>query len=173
MELIPHELCDTQCDVCLYIDIMYVNGMPFLTTISEKIKYHTATWVADCNAPTIASLVESVLKLYQRAGFQVMEVCANQEFKPVLHILQDSGWSFRPIPYESPNQSFDPHSNLFFETVRFQIPSKLRLGTLNRDFVAWLCPGMYQVKGIQSFNMKFLRGRIHSFFNKIPPHSCD
>ena len=26
---IPHELCDTQCDVCLYIDIMYINGMPF------------------------------------------------------------------------------------------------------------------------------------------------
>ena len=26
----PHELCDAQCNVCLYIDIMYVTGMPFL-----------------------------------------------------------------------------------------------------------------------------------------------
>ena len=51
-------------------------------------------WVADYTAPTITSLVESVLKLYQWAGFQVMEVCANYKFKPVLHILQDSGWSF-------------------------------------------------------------------------------
>ena len=25
---IPHELCDTQHDVCLYIDIMCVNSMP-------------------------------------------------------------------------------------------------------------------------------------------------
>ena len=33
-------------------------------------------WVVDHNAPTITSLVESVLKLYQWAGFQVTEVCA-------------------------------------------------------------------------------------------------
>ena len=51
-------------------------------------------WVADCTAPTIASLVESVLKLYKLACFQVTEVCADCEFKPVLHILQDGGWSF-------------------------------------------------------------------------------
>ena len=63
MVLIPHELGDTQCDVCLYIDIMYVNGMPFLATISKIIKYHTAMWVADSMAPIIANLVESVLKL--------------------------------------------------------------------------------------------------------------
>ena len=94
MVLIPHELCDTQHDVYLYIDIMYVNGMPFLTMISKNIKYHTAMWVADHMAPTIANLVESVLKLYHWAGFQVTEVCADCEFKPVLHILQDGGWSF-------------------------------------------------------------------------------
>ena len=94
MVSIPHELHDTQCNVCLYIDIMYVNGMPFLTTISKNIKYHTVMWVADCTAPTITSLVESILKLYQWASFQVTEVCADCEFKPVLHILQDGGWSF-------------------------------------------------------------------------------
>ena len=94
MVSIPHKLCDTQHDVCLYIDIMYVNGMPFLTTISKNIRYHTAMWVADHTAPTIASLVESILKLYQQASFQVMEVCAKHEFKPVLQVLQDGGWSF-------------------------------------------------------------------------------
>ena len=91
---IPHELHDAQHDICLYTDIMYINGMPFLTTISKNIKYHTAMWVADYNAPTIASLVDSVLKLYQRAGFQVTEVCTDCEFKPVLQVLQDDGWSF-------------------------------------------------------------------------------
>ena len=94
MVSIPHELHDTQHDVCLYIDKMYVNGMPFFTTISKNIKYCTAMWVADHTAPTIASLVESVLKLYQQASFQVIEVCANHKFKPVLQVLQDGGWSF-------------------------------------------------------------------------------
>ena len=59
---IPHKLHDAQGNVCLYIGIMYTNGMPFLTTISKNIKYRTAMWVADHNAPTIASLVESILK---------------------------------------------------------------------------------------------------------------
>ena len=86
MVSIPHNLCDTQCDVCLCIDIMYVNGMPFLTTISKNIKYCTAMWVADCMAPTISNLVESVLKLYHKASFQVTEVCPDHP--------QDSGWSF-------------------------------------------------------------------------------
>ena len=80
--------------VCLYIDIMYINGMPFLTTIPKNIKYQKAMWVADHTAPTITSLVESVLKQYQQASFQVMEVCADCKFKPVLQVLQDSGWSF-------------------------------------------------------------------------------
>ena len=61
MVSIPHELCDTQRDVGLYIDKMYVNGMPFLTTIFKNIKYSTAIWVADHTVPTITSLVESIL----------------------------------------------------------------------------------------------------------------
>ena len=73
---------------------MYIYRMPFLTTISKNIKYHTARWVADHTAPTITSLVESVLKLYQWASFQVTEVCTDHEFKPVLQVLQDGGWAF-------------------------------------------------------------------------------
>ena len=55
--------------------------------------YHSATWAANHMAPTFISLVELILKLYQGAGFQVMEVCANHEFKQVLH-LQDGGRFF-------------------------------------------------------------------------------
>ena len=73
---------------------MYVNGVPFLTMISKNIKYHTTTWVADHKVPTIASLVESVFKLYQWAGFHVTEVCTDHKFKPVLQVLQDDEWSF-------------------------------------------------------------------------------
>ena len=91
---ICHELHDVQCNVCLYIDVMYVNGMPFLTTISKNIKYHAAMWVGDHTVPTNTSLGESILKLYQQASFQVTEVCADCKFIPVLHILQDNGWSF-------------------------------------------------------------------------------
>ena len=94
MVSIPHELHDAQHDGCLYIDIMYINGIPLLTTISKSTKYCTALWVGDCTAPTITSLVESILELYQQASFQVTEVCTDCEIKPVLQVLQDDGWSF-------------------------------------------------------------------------------
>ena len=90
----PHIFCDAQCNVCLYIDIISVNGMPFLTTLSKNIKYHTAIWVADCNPTTIEPLVESVLNLYQQASFQVSNICNDHEFKLVLSILLDDGWLF-------------------------------------------------------------------------------
>ena len=46
MVLIPHELHDTQCDVCLYIDIMYVNGMPFLTTINRILSRESKSFMS-------------------------------------------------------------------------------------------------------------------------------
>ena len=65
-----------------------------MPNVIKNIKYHTAMWVADHTAPTIASLVESIQELYQWASFQVMEVCTNHKFIPVLQVLQDNGWSF-------------------------------------------------------------------------------
>ena len=94
MVSISHKLCDAQHDVCLYIGILYVNSMPSLATKSKIIIYCTAMWVADCTAPTITSLVESILKLYQQASFKVMGVCTNCKTKPVFKVLQDNGWFF-------------------------------------------------------------------------------
>ena len=93
MVSIPHELHDAQCDVCLYIDIMYINGMRFLTTISKNTKYHTEMWVTDHTVPTIAFLVESIVKLFQQAGFHIKELCTDCKYIPALQVLQDDGWS--------------------------------------------------------------------------------
>ena len=65
---------------------MYVNGMPILTTMSKNIKYSTTMWVADCNA--------------------------NREFKPVLQVLQDNGWSFTTnLPNAQEHVPEAEHSN--------------------------------------------------------------
>ena len=92
---IPMELRDAQHNVCLCIDVMFVNGMPFLTSISKNIKYRMAMWLPTRTVNDITSLVESLLKLYQAASFRVAEVSGDQEFKPVLKALQEDGWSFK------------------------------------------------------------------------------
>ncbi len=92
---IPMELRDAQHNVCLCIDVMFVNGMPFLTSISKNIKYRMAMWLPTRTVNDITSLVKSLLKLYQAASFRVAEVSGDQEFKPVLKALQEDGWSFK------------------------------------------------------------------------------
>ena len=97
---IPHELHDTQCDVCLYIDKMYINGMPFLTTISNNIKYCTGMWVADCTAPTIASLVECILKLYQQLAFKLwksVQIANSNQFSKSSKMVDGPSWPFLPM----------------------------------------------------------------------------
>ena len=76
---IPHELCDSQYDVSILTSCM---SMVCLSSLQYP------------RILSFANLVESVHKLYSRVSFQVTEVCANHNFKPVLHVLQDSGWSF-------------------------------------------------------------------------------
>ena len=51
-------------------------------------------WVTDHTVPTIAFLVESILKLFQQAGFHITELCTDCKYIPALQVLQDDGWSF-------------------------------------------------------------------------------
>ena len=42
---VPRELIASQYAIILCVDIMYVNGLTFLTTISKNLKYRTAQYI--------------------------------------------------------------------------------------------------------------------------------
>ena len=96
-------------------------------------------WVTDHTAPTIASLVESILKLYQLTGFQVMEVCADYEFKPVLNVLQASGWSF--MTYLADAQEHVPeakHNNYVLKNLIHAMYHRLPYKMLPRTVICYM-----------------------------------
>jgi DNA-binding GntR family transcriptional regulator len=50
--VIPKALTEAQKDVTICIDTFFVNNMPFLHTISERIYYRTSQWIPDCETST-------------------------------------------------------------------------------------------------------------------------
>jgi hypothetical protein len=72
---------------------MFVQGLAFLTTISKRIKYRTAEFVANRKISTLEDKLTNVIKMYQRAGFKVSTIYCDNEFSPLRKILLDQNIS--------------------------------------------------------------------------------
>ena len=92
---IPPELVKIQHNVDLCIDTIFVNEMPFLTSISKRIMYRTAQWIPNRELETYEVALTNVLKVYNRGGFHVTRVFADNEFRPLLDSVQDEH-KFKP-----------------------------------------------------------------------------
>jgi hypothetical protein len=83
---VPKALKSAQKEVTLCIDTFFVNRMPFLHTISDRIHYRTSMWVPDRESSTYRTYLEVVFKVYWKAGFKIKYVCADQDFKFIPNI---------------------------------------------------------------------------------------
>ena len=57
--------------VTLTADIMFVNGLPFLTTLSQRIRLCTSEHLPTRTAPQLGSSLMKIVRLYARGGFVV------------------------------------------------------------------------------------------------------
>ena len=80
---IPKELIPAQQDVTLCMDGMKVNGLWFLTTISRNIYYRTAQFVMKKEATEYLEAIKEIIATYNRAGFCVAKILADNEFRPL------------------------------------------------------------------------------------------
>ena len=76
-------------DLC--IDTFYVNGLPFLASISKRILYRTCNRLVDRTMKHYRSVLEEILQIYESSGFAIAQIHADQEFKPVILQLQEDG----------------------------------------------------------------------------------
>jgi hypothetical protein len=66
---IPKELVSAQHSIMLCIDVMKVNGVPFLTTISKNIHYHTAQYVKGQMSDVYHTCLSQEFCIYKMGGF--------------------------------------------------------------------------------------------------------
>ena len=86
---IPKELVEAHKGIYLCADLMWVDGVGHLVTLSKNLKYYTATYIPDKKAETIAKAFDEVFKAYNRAGFEIIQVDADKEFEAVKPYLED------------------------------------------------------------------------------------
>ena len=80
---IPRDFYQLHHFVTLTVDVMFVNGLPFLTTLSRDIRFGTAEHVPSRTAKQLANSLMKVVKLYAKGGFVVRNVLMDGEFEKV------------------------------------------------------------------------------------------
>ena len=80
---IPRDFYELHKFVTLTADVMFVNGIPFLVTMSRTIKFRTAEFAPSRTKKQLARLLRRVCMLYGRGGFVVRVILMDMEFEKV------------------------------------------------------------------------------------------
>ena len=78
-------------EITLCIDLIYVNKVPLLVTLSQNIKFGTMEAVADRKEATLLKCIKGVVTLYRKARFKVTTALMDGEFVPLRGGLAELG----------------------------------------------------------------------------------
>ena len=67
----------------LAVDVMHVNRIPFLTSLSRKIHYGTVSALTDMKIPTMESYIKKIIRSYSVRGFHVTVIHVDIQFKAI------------------------------------------------------------------------------------------
>ncbi|OEU10337.1 hypothetical protein FRACYDRAFT_247347 [Fragilariopsis cylindrus CCMP1102] len=80
---VPTKILDYYSSVTLSIDVMHVNKVPFLISISEHIHYGTIKALHSMKIPVLELEIERIIKLYAVRGFHVKFILVDIQFKAI------------------------------------------------------------------------------------------
>ena len=86
---IPKKMLPDNMKVELCIDIMYVNGMPFLTTIDKTISYRSVIPLQDRSKKHLYNAIDKVTRLYNSARHSISVIHIDEEFKHLMEAVKD------------------------------------------------------------------------------------
>ena len=86
-EAIPPSIPSRYKNVTIAGDVMTVNGIHFMVTISTKLRFGTSERIHALDAKTLLTAINRVFKLYATRSFQVTEFRADGQFECLRHDL--------------------------------------------------------------------------------------
>jgi hypothetical protein len=78
---IPKDIMSLNRNVTLVIDIMFVNGLPFMVSIYRKIKSTTVKYLHGRNQNHLVKSIRKIINLYRQRGFTVDTALTDREFE--------------------------------------------------------------------------------------------
>jgi hypothetical protein len=85
---VPKELLKLHKEVFLKTDIFFVNKIPFLLTLSQKICFTAVNHLADRTVPQIFKALKEMYQYYLQRGFHITTVHADREFAPLKTLIE-------------------------------------------------------------------------------------
>jgi len=61
-------------NITITIDIMYINGIPFMMTTSQAIHFGTAEMIKNETKSTIIQSIQQIINTYHRCGFKIKHI---------------------------------------------------------------------------------------------------
>jgi hypothetical protein len=77
---VPCSLVESNKVVTMTADVFFVDGTPFLLTMSRRIKFITVEHVSIRTAKSLSKYVDQVLQVYRQTGFNARPVLMDGEF---------------------------------------------------------------------------------------------
>ena len=89
---IPHEILDWYRKVTGARDVMmFVNGMPFLVTISWNIQFGTVEALSNTKGPTLIKVIKHMRDIYKQGGSEVDRILMDGQFEPLRAAIASLG----------------------------------------------------------------------------------
>jgi hypothetical protein len=84
---IPRTILERHQLVTLAVDVMFVNGVPFLVSMDRGLNLVTAEFTPSRTAKQLAAGITRMIDLYSRGGFQVGMVLMDNEFDKLRNLV--------------------------------------------------------------------------------------
>ena len=80
---VPTTILDYYVDVSLSVDIMHVNKVPFLISISQHIHYGTIRALDSMKIPILEEEIKRIIRMYSVRGFNIKYILVDIQFKAI------------------------------------------------------------------------------------------
>ena len=100
MSSLPPTIQQHYQEVTLGCDIMYVNKIPFLMSISRHIRYGTAQHIKNQQGTTIFNGIRAIHQIYLQCGFRIQNAFMDGQFEPLRGDLAELGIILNTASYD-------------------------------------------------------------------------
>ena len=83
LDPVPPDILKTHQSITSAINIMFMNKVPFLITMSHNIHFSTVEALPNRQVLTIIEKLKGVAHLYKHCRFNISMILADPEFKPI------------------------------------------------------------------------------------------
>lgn len=91
VESVPPSIMEVHRNVILAMDLMFINRIPFLVTISKGLKFGTVTHILNKKDTTVISALKHIKTMYEFRGFWINICKADYAFESMQEKMEEMG----------------------------------------------------------------------------------